>query len=165
MVAWASRLFRGVSEEADLRLLALGGLLLWLGVVVLENCQLAEITELVRRTYIVIRLLVVIAVVAHVILVLIVLIIELALLEVIIHLLKLKSLSSEPVDGTWNELLLDVLAELVVELQALLDVGGGIVIILLSWDRWWGEEVEERLGWDGLLDDAGLLGVYVRVST
>ena len=60
MVAWASRLFRGVSEGADLRLLALGGLLLWLGIVVLEHCQLAGITELVRRTYIVIRLLVVI---------------------------------------------------------------------------------------------------------
>ena len=33
-----------LSEGADLRLLALGGLLLWLGVVVLRNRQLAEIS-------------------------------------------------------------------------------------------------------------------------
>jgi hypothetical protein len=54
----------------------------------------------------------------------------------------LQSLASEPVDGTGDELLLDVLAELVVELETLLDVRGSIVLLIL-WGRGWVEEVEE----------------------
>lgn len=49
---------------------------------------------------------------------------------VLIHLLKSKGLSRKPVDGTRNELLLDVLTQLVVEFETLFDVTGSIVIIL-----------------------------------
>lgn len=106
--------------------------------------------------YLIVRLLVLITVVAELVLVLIVLIFELALVEVL-EVLVLEGLASEPVDGAGDELLLDVLTELVVELEALLDVGSSIVIVL---GRAWGvEEVKERLCGNGLLNDAGLLCV------
>lgn len=104
-----------------------------------------------------VRLLVLIAVLAQVILV--VILVEVLLVKVIlVQLLKCESLSSKPVDSTRNQLLLDVLAELVVELQALLDVGSSVVVIL---GRCLGgrEEVEEGLGGDGLLHNASLLCV------
>lgn len=61
---------------------------------------------------------------------------------VLIHLLKSKGLSRKPVDGTRNELLLDVLTQLVVELEALFNVTGSIVVILRR-RLGRGEEVEE----------------------
>jgi hypothetical protein len=69
----------------------------------------------------------------------------------------LQSLAGEPVDGTGDKLLLDVLSELVVKLEALLDVGRSIVLVLWGVGRV--EEVEERLSRNSLLDDARLLGV------
>ena len=110
-------------------------------------------------THILLGILVIVTVVAHVVLI-IILVVVVALIELIIHLLVLKSLTGEPVDGAWDQLLLDVLTELIVELQTLLNVGLGVLVIILSWDCWWGEEVEEGLGWDGLLDNASLLGVW-----
>lgn len=70
----------------------------------------------------------------------------------------MQSLTGEPVDGAGNELLLDVLAELVVKLELGLDIVVNLLIVLR---RGAGgvEEVEERRSGDGLLDDAGLLGV------
>jgi hypothetical protein len=44
--------------------------------------------------------------------------------------LKLESLTSEPVDGAGNELLLDVLTELVVELELLLDVLINLLVVI-----------------------------------
>jgi len=46
-------------------------------------------------------------------------------------LLELERLSSEPIDSTGNELLLDVLAELVVELELGLDVLIEVLVLLL----------------------------------
>ena len=72
-------------------------------------------------------------------------------------LLKGKRLTSKPVDGMGNELLLDILAKLVVKLEALLDVGSSIVVALGRVLRR-GEEVEERLSGNSLLNNTGLLG-------
>lgn len=108
---------------------------------------------------ILVGLLVLIAVVAEVVLV--ILLIEVLLIKVIlIHLLESEGLSSKPVDGTGNQLLLDVLTQLVVKLEALLDVGSGVIIVL-GWCLGGREEVEERLGGDSLLDNAGLFCVWV----
>ena len=91
-----------------------------------------------------------------VLLILVILIIEVTEV-VLIELLKGEGLASEPVDGPGNQLLLDVLTELVVELQAVLNIRGSIIIIVRRRLRG-REEVEEGLGRDRLLDDAGLLG-------
>ena len=70
----------------------------------------------------------------------------------------MQSLTSEPLDGTGNELLLDVLTELVVELELGLNIVLNLLVIL---GRGAGgvEKVEERGCGNGLLDNAGLLGV------
>ena len=47
--------------------------------------------------------------------------------------LKLQGLSSKPVNSTGNKLLLDVLAELVVELELGLDVFVNIIIVVGGW--------------------------------
>ena len=93
------------------------------------------------------------------VLVLIILVFELVLIVIeIAHVLESESLASKPVDCARDELLLDVLTELVVELKLLLDLLVNVLVLV----RWWGrrvEEVEERRCGDGLLDNAGLLGV------
>jgi len=43
----------------------------------------------------------------------------------------------------------------------LLNIRSSIIIILISWRLGRIEKVEERLGWDSLLDDSGLLCVFV----
>ena len=96
-------------------------------------------------------------VVAQVILVILV-VVKLLVEVVFVNLLVGQGLAGEPVNGAGNQLLLDVLAQLVVQLQAVLDVVGGLVVVLCRGLRR-REEVEERLSRDGLLDDAGLLGV------
>lgn len=91
-------------------------------------------------------------------LVLVILVLELTL-HVVTELLELKGFTGEPVDGTGNELLLDVFTELVVELKALLDIAGdGIVVI--GGGLWGREEVEEGFGGHADLDNAGLLGAW-----
>jgi hypothetical protein len=106
-------------------------------------------------------LLVIFLVTVVVLLILIVLVFEVVLIEVFEALLELQSLTSEPVDGTGNELLLDVLTELVVELELGLNVVLDLLVVL---GRGAGgvEEVEEWGSGDGLLDNAGLLGVWRR---
>lgn len=85
------------------------------------------------NAYVVIRLLLVIVLLAQVILILVVVIVKVGTLEVIIReLLEGESFTGEPVDSTGNKLLLDVLAELIVELKALLDVGLGILVIVIG---------------------------------
>jgi hypothetical protein len=111
-----------------------------------------------RQTYLVIGLILLITVIGQLILILVILVLELALVEVL-KVLVLESLAGEPVDGAGDKLLLDVLTELVVELKALLNVGGSRLVVR---GRAWGvEEVEERLCRDGLLNDTGLLGVWI----
>jgi hypothetical protein len=114
--------------------------------------------------YVVVRFILIVMVLAQVIFLLIVLILEVVLLQFIVQLLELKSLASKPVDSTGDQLLLNIFAELVVKLKALLDVASGIVRILLGGRLGGVEEVEERLGLDGLLDNASLLGVCTLVS-
>lgn len=127
----------------------------------LEYVQRASIGALIgaQGPYVIlVGLLVLVTVLAEVVLVIVVL--EVLLVEILlIHLLEGEGLPGEPVNGAGDQLLLDVLTELVVELEALLNVGGGI-IILLTWCVGWGEEVEERLGGNGLLDDTRLFCVY-----
>lgn len=113
-----------------------------------------------RDAYSFVRLVILIPVFAQIVVLLVILVLEIALLEVVVERLELESLAREPVNGTGDKLLLDVLAELVVELQALLDIGCRIVVVL-GWWLWWREEVEERFGWNGLLYDPGLLCVWV----
>jgi hypothetical protein len=81
----------------------------------------------------------------------------------VVKFLKRQGISSEPIDGTRNQLLLDILTKLVIKLKTFLDVRSGILIILRGClgGR---EEVEERLRRDSLLDDAGLLSVCDLVS-
>lgn len=111
-------------------------------------------------SYLIIRLLVLIAV-AGLVLVLIVFILEVALIK-LIKVLVLKSLAGEPINGMRDELLLDDLSELVVQFKALLNVSGGIIIVLRGLGGV--EEVEERVCGNSLLDHAGLLGVCVGLA-
>lgn len=109
-----------------------------------------------------IRLLILITVITEVIILLIIL--KVLLIEVfLVKLLESESLTSEPVDGTRDQLFLDVLTKLVVQLKALLNVGCGILVVL-SGCLGWGEEVEEGLRWNGLLNNTSLLGVFGIVS-
>lgn len=95
------------------------------------------------KVYIFVRLLLVVLIAVEVLFILIVLILKLVLVKVIIKaLLELQCLSSEPVDGAWNELLLDVFAELVIELKLGLDVVVDLFVLIVR-RRGRVEEVEE----------------------
>lgn len=107
--------------------------------------------------------LVVLVLVAQIIVVLqVVFVLELVVKVVLQALLKLQGLAREPVNRPWDELLLDVFAELVVELKTLLDVFFGLLVVVRR-RLWRVEEVEEGFGRDGLFDNAGLLGIYKAV--
>jgi hypothetical protein len=56
--------------------------------------------------------------------------------------LELQRFAREPVDGAWDELLLDVLAELVVEFELGFDLLVDLLLVILRW-RGGIEEVEE----------------------
>lgn len=149
-------------ESGYLALLALGWLLLWLPAILLEKQLLA--CGCFRTKYrdflaylILIRFILVILVVTSVIVIVIVLILIKVAQLLLVKLLVSKSLAGEPVDGPRNQLLLDILAELVVELETLLDIRRGVVIVIGGGLRR-GEEVEEGLGGNGLLNNADLLG-------
>lgn len=119
-----------------------------------SSCALGSL----RQAYIIlVRLLILVAILVVLIVVLIEVLVV-VLKVILINLLEGQSLASEPVNGTRDQLLLDVLTKLVVELEALLDVASGIVVILRG-GLGGREEVEERLGGDSLLDNASLLGV------
>lgn len=145
----------------QLALLALGSLLLGLGGVVLRVMLVSgpvNEKKALSRTYVVlIRLLILVTVLVILIVVLVELLV--VLVEVIlVHLLEGQSLASKPVNGTRDQLLLDVLTQLVVQLEALLDVASSVVVILggcLGGRK----EVEEGLGGNCLLDNTSLLGV------
>ena len=84
---------------------------------------------------------------AQVILILILVIFKVAGLKVIIiDLLKGQSFTSEPVDGAGNELLLDILAELVVKLEAFFNIRSRVVLlgIIIIGGRLWGREEVEK---------------------
>jgi hypothetical protein len=145
-----------------LALLAVGRLLLGLGSIILHLVSQLLRSRVSGKAHIVLIGLLLIIVILVIIVVVVLIILIKVLQIVLIELLKGKSFARKPVNGTWNKLLLDVLAELVVELQTLLDIGGGIIVLLGRGLRG-GEEVEEGLGGDGLLDDAGLLGGYLKL--
>jgi hypothetical protein len=55
----------------------------------------------------------------------------------------LKGFSSEPIDGTGDKLLLNVLTQLIVKLETFFDVAATIIAIISTWCLGRGEEVEE----------------------
>ena len=93
--------------------------------------------------YLVFLLLFVIVISLLVIVVFVILVLKLILIEVVKALLELQCFTSEPVDGTWDKLFLDILAKLVVKLKLRLDVIVDFLLIILIWRRCWVEEVEE----------------------
>lgn len=105
----------------------------------------------------------VVLVLVEIVLVLVIFVFKVALVEILAQLLKLERLAGEPVDGAGDQLFLNVLAEGVVELETLFNVAGDFVInvfVVIPWRRGRAEEVEKGVGGHGLLDDAGLLGVW-----
>jgi len=110
-----------------------------------------------RLAHFFVTLLVLISVLVIFIFVLIVFFLEFCFVE-LIELLKLQRFASEPIDGTRDQLLLDVFAELVVEFETLFDIGR---CVLVAFGRWFGrgEKVEEGLARNSLADNASLLGV------
>jgi hypothetical protein len=76
----------------------------------------------VLGVYLFVRILLILITIVAVVLVLIIFILKLWLLE-IVKLLVLQGLASKPVNGTGNELLLDVLAKLVIKFKALFNLG------------------------------------------
>ena len=84
------------------------------------------------RTHLVIILVFVVLITLVVLVILIIFVLKLVLVKVVQTLLELQRLASEPVDRTWDKLLLDVLAELVVELKLRLDLLVN-VLILIFW--------------------------------
>jgi len=110
-------------------------------------------------TYLIFRLIIILTIVTEVITLLIIFILEISLVEVV-DALVLESFARKPVDGARDQLLLDVFAELVVELKTLLDVFSGLLVVRGRGGR--REEVEEGFGGDGLLYKTGLLSVWVR---
>lgn len=101
-------------------------------------------------------------VLAGIVIVLVILVLELAII-LLIKLFECECLACEPIDRTRDEFLLNVLAQLVIKLQALLDVGSGVIVVVA---RGLGrrEEVEEGVSRDRLLDDARLLGGCVPLA-
>ena len=89
-------------------------------------------------------------------LVVLVVALNLLILEVI---LVTQSFTGKVVDGTWDDLLFEVLSELVVDLESLIKVFKSLLVDFLVFEllggRWlrWLEEAEERVGGDGLADN------------
>lgn len=103
----------------------------------------------------------------------------LVLVEVLVVVLKLilivlliaQGLAGEVVDGAGDDLLLEVLAELVVDLEAgvelleLLLVDVTLLELLARWGLRRLEEVEERVGGDDLADDTSAARGYISATT
>src|SRR6266536_2874446 len=88
-------------------------------------------------TCIIVGLLFIIIMVLAQVVFLIIFIFKTPLLHVIIQLLKLKSLASEPVDSPRDELLLDVLSQLVVKLETFLDITCSVIVVLITGSLRW----------------------------
>lgn len=105
-------------------------------------------------TYVFVRLVLVLVLAQIVLVVLIVF--EIIGIEVVVFVADLferKSLTGEPIDGPRDQLLLDVLAKLVVQLQTLLNLRAYLIfliffVIVIGRRLGRGEEVEERLSGD-----------------
>ena len=108
--------------------------------------------------YLFVALVVLISVLVILVFILILLVLEFCLVE-FVKLLELQRFASEPINGTRDQLFLDVLAELVVEFETLLDIRGRILVVFCRW-LGWREKVEEGLARDSFADNASLLGVY-----
>ena len=117
------------------------------------------------ETYLFIRFIVDIPVRSPVIILILVILIfilivlvEIILVHIVTQFFELKSLASEPVNRARYKLFFDILAKLVVQFEALFDIGGnGIVVI--SGRLWRREEVEKGLSRNGDLDNSSLLGI------
>lgn len=112
-----------------LALLALSGFLLGLGPVILSSISTVSKAESERSYLFLLRLILIIFAGIIILLILVVLLIKVGEV-VLINLLKGEGLASEPVDGPGNQLLLNIFTELVVKLQAILNIRGSIVIIV-----------------------------------
>lgn len=118
------------NSHGRLALLALSRLLLGLGPIVLSS--ISTVFERVKSEHsylLLLRLILVILAGIIVLLILVVLVIEVAEI-VLIDLLESEGLTREPINGPGDQLLLDILPELVVELQAILNIRGSVVIIV-----------------------------------
>ncbi len=95
-----------------------------------------------------------------VLVILVVVVVELVRVEVLVVLLVPEGLAGEEVDRAGHDALLEVLADLVVELELLVNVLVQLVV-LLGGHLGRAEEGEERVCRDRLLDDPGLVRVLV----
>jgi hypothetical protein len=91
-----------------------------------------------QSTYLIVILVLVIFV-ALVVLVFIVFVLKIIFVEIIQAVLELQRLAGKPVDGAWDQLLLDVLTQLIVEFE----LGFDFLVNLLLLIIWWGGGVEE----------------------
>ena len=92
-------------------------------------------------TYLLVRLFFVIAVLASIVVFVVIFVLEVTFFKVIIDLLELQRLSSEPIDRARNEFFLDVLAELIIKFQALFNIRSGVIFVCF-WSFWRIEEVD-----------------------
>jgi len=126
-----------------LALLALSGLLLGL-------CSIILILG--------IFLIIIISIFAQII---IVVIVEILAFNLVLQFFELKSFTGVPVNGARDKLLFDVFTKVIVELQSLLKFSVGIVVVIVTRERFGGvEEIEETFGRDSPLNNTGLLGIY-----
>ena len=94
-----------------------------------------------QETYLIVVLIFVIFI-ALIVLILIVFVLKVVFVEVVQAVLELQRLTGEPVDGAWDQLLLDVFSQLVVELELGFDLLVDL-LLLVFWRRGGVEEVEE----------------------
>ena len=73
--------------------------------------------------YLIVGIFVFVSVITGVVILIILIFFKVLLVELFIELLELKRFAREPVDSTRDQLFLDVLTELVVELEAFLNIG------------------------------------------
>lgn len=112
------------------------------------------------KTNLLVALLVILITVIIADILILIILIEVTLKVLLAEALELAGLSGEPIDSTGNKLLLDILTELVVKLEALLNISSLFIILIKVGGRLGrAEEVEERLGRNSALDNASLLGV------
>lgn len=107
-----------------------------------------------------ITLLIIIVIIAVLVAVLVKIFLIQLFVKVISQAFVLTGFASEPIDGSRDELLFDFFTKLIIKFQTLFNIGTLFIVLIEICRRFGGvEEVEKAVGWDGPLDDAGLLCV------